>query len=99
GSSPLPTPLLPFVDAAMAGDVMVVDSRRVIVGGTTMANLPAVARKARRSAPALVEVSSLISIVMPPSLVIKRCCRRRLWRVADDGPGPACQDSLFAAAA
>src|SRR5262245_5802396 len=40
---------VPIADAAMAGELIVVESSIVIAGGTTTANLPAVARKARRS--------------------------------------------------
>ena len=43
--------LVPLVkpEAAMAGEFIEVESNSVIAGGTTTANLPAAARKARRS--------------------------------------------------
>ena len=44
-------------EAAIAGEFIVVDSSMVIAGGTTTANLPAVARKARRSVPSFDRVS------------------------------------------
>jgi hypothetical protein len=44
-------------DCAIAGEFIVVDSSIVIAGGTTTANLPAVARKARRSVPSCDRVS------------------------------------------
>jgi len=44
-------------DAAIAGEFIVVESSIVIAGGTTTANLPAVARKARRSVPSRDRVS------------------------------------------
>jgi hypothetical protein len=44
-------------DWAIAGEFIVVDSSMVIAGGTTTANLPAVARKARRSVPSFDRVS------------------------------------------
>jgi len=56
GSSPLPTPLLPLgadgaPDCAMADELIVVDSSRVMLGGTTAANFPALTRNALRSFP------------------------------------------------
>jgi len=44
-------------DAAIAGEFIVVESNIVMAGGTTTANLPAVARKARRSVPSRDRVS------------------------------------------
>jgi hypothetical protein len=44
-------------DAAIAGEFIVVESSIVMAGGTTTANLPAVARKARRSVPSRDRVS------------------------------------------
>ena len=44
-------------DWAIAGEFIVVESSMVIAGGTTTANLPAVARKARRSVPSFDRVS------------------------------------------
>src|SRR5215510_6782382 len=44
-------------DAAMAGEFIVDERSIVIAGGTTTANLPAAARKARRSVPSRDRVS------------------------------------------
>jgi hypothetical protein len=55
---PLPTPLLPLStspDAAIAGELIVVDSSTVIAGGTMIAAFAAAPRKARRSDSTLVE--------------------------------------------
>jgi hypothetical protein len=53
-SGPLPTPLLPFAnmlpDCAMADELIVVESKTTIVGGTATAKRPASARNCRRSA-------------------------------------------------
>jgi hypothetical protein len=48
----------------MAGEFIVVESSIVIAGGTTTANLPAVARKARRSGSASRDRVSCGSIVI-----------------------------------
>jgi hypothetical protein len=47
----------PAPDWAIAGELIVVESSIVIAGGTTTANLPAVARNARRSVPSFDRVS------------------------------------------
>jgi hypothetical protein len=58
----------------MAGEFIVVESSIVIAGGTTTANLPAVARKARRSGSASRDRVSCGSIVIV-SISIDADCR------------------------
>lgn len=53
-------------DCAIADELMVVESSMVIAGGTTTANLPAVARKARRSGSASRDRFSCGSIQFSP---------------------------------